>query len=251
MDKRIGAQLYTVRDFCKTEGDFDITLSKINEIGYKTIQVSGVGPIDADKIKAIADKYGLEIVCTHKSFADFTENLEKVIYEHKVLGCEIAGIGGIPMEYWDKVEEFVEIFNPIAEKVKKAGLQFAYHNHAFEFAKVGTEFKMDYLLKNTDPENFKLILDVYWLAIAGLDPAEFIEKASDRIAAIHFKDLTVDGNNSAMAEVMEGNLNWDKIIAASKKSTAKCALVEQDICKKDPFESLKISYNNLTKQGFC
>ena len=251
MDKRIGAQLYTVRDFCKTERELDRTLSKISEIGYKTIQVSGVGPIPPETIKKIADQYGLEIVCTHRGFEEFVDHLDALIDAHKVLDCKIVGFGGMPVEYRDQVEKFVEIFCPIAEKIKAAGLQFAYHNHAFEFVRMGNGFAMDYILKNTDPENFQLILDVYWLAVAGLDPAEFIGQVSDRIAALHFKDLGMKTDNSVvMTEVMEGNLNWDKIIAASEKSAAKYALVEQDFCDGDPFESLKISYHNLAKKGF-
>ena len=37
----IGAQLYTVRDFCKTPEDFAETLKKVADIGYRTVQVSG------------------------------------------------------------------------------------------------------------------------------------------------------------------------------------------------------------------
>lgn len=51
MDKRIGAQLYTLREFCQTAEDFDDTLKKVSEIGYKIIQVSGIGPISAADIK--------------------------------------------------------------------------------------------------------------------------------------------------------------------------------------------------------
>ena len=104
---------------------------------------------------------------------------------------------------------------------------------------------------HSDPDDFKFIVDTYWLAIAGQDPAEFIEKLGDRVAAVHFKDLTLDLNTPIMAEVMEGNLNWEKIFAACEKSGAQYALVEQDICQRNPFESMEISYNNLLKKGFC
>lgn len=249
MDKRIGAQLYTVRDFCQTESDFDESLAKIKEIGYKTVQVSGIGQISAEKVRSTADKYGLEIVCTHTPRTELEQNLDEVIYNHEVMGCKIIGLGGA--FGFASFEEFVKLYNPIAEKIKKAGFQFTYHNHAFEFARYGSGCIMDYLLENTDAECFKFILDVYWLAVAGIVPQDFITEHAERMAAIHFKDLTVEDNNAAMTEVMEGNLNWDKIIAASEKSSARYALVEQDICKRNPFESLKISYDNLTKKGFC
>ena len=250
MNKRIGAQLYTVRDFCKTEEEFNTSLSKIKNIGYSAIQLSGVGPIPAKRIKEIADSYNLEIMCTHKSITDFTDNLEQVIEDHRIFDCDIVGIGAMPYDYWNRVEEFIDIINPIAKKLKEAGLQFAYHNHAFEFGKMNGRHKMDYILENTDPEEFKFIVDVYWLAIAGIDPAEFLEKLGDRIAAIHFKDLTMEENSAIMAEVMEGNLNWNKIIAACEKIDAKYILVEQDNCQRDPFDCLETSYKNLKTKGF-
>ena len=44
MDKRIGAQLYTVREFAKTKEDLEKTFVKLKEIGYT------VGNIDATVI---------------------------------------------------------------------------------------------------------------------------------------------------------------------------------------------------------
>ena len=58
----IGAQLYTVRAFTQTEADFDSSMKKIREIGYSCVQVSGVGDIKAERLRAICDKYDLKIV---------------------------------------------------------------------------------------------------------------------------------------------------------------------------------------------
>ena len=71
--------------------------------------------------------------------------------------------------------------------------------------------------------------------------------------AIHFKDLRINPEKDftqEMAEVGEGNLDWDTIISACRKAETKWALVEQDTCPGDPFESLKISYDYLMKKGF-
>ena len=255
MDKRIGAQLYTIRDFCKTAEDFDASMKKVSEIGYKTVQVSGIGPIPAEKVKEITDKYGLEIVCTHKGYGDYTDNLDKVIADHKTMCCNILGLGAMPQETRNDPELFVKIINPIAQKIKDNGLQFAYHNHAFEFAKMSDgNYIMDYLLENTDADNFKLIVDVYWLAIAGINPSKFIKEYGLRIAAVHFKDLAVEcgscESSGIMAAIGEGNLDWDDIIAACQEAGVEYALVEQDICPRDPFDCFKSSYNYLTAKGF-
>ena len=251
MDKRIGAQLFTLRASCKTAEDLDASFAKLQKIGYKTIQVSGIGPIPAKVVRETADKYGLEIVCTHRGLDDFKDNLDGVIEDHKILGCKIIGLGSMPAAYKEDVKTFLEIINTAAKKLKEAGFQFAYHNHAFEFEKYDGKYLMDILIENTNPDEFKFIVDTYWLAIAGQNPAEFIKKLGKRVAAVHFKDLAMDGNTAIMAEVLEGNLDWDSIFAACEESAAEYALVEQDVCRRDPFESMEISYNNLAKKGFC
>ena len=99
MDKRIGAQLYTVRDFLKNEDDFYLSMKKIKEIGYKQVQASGVGIENAEYIKKVCDELQLEISCTHRPFDNYINNLEDEILYHKTLDCKIAGLGGMPKEY--------------------------------------------------------------------------------------------------------------------------------------------------------
>ena len=251
MDKRIGAQLFTLRASCKTAEDLDASFAKLQKIGYKTIQVSGIGPIPATVVKETADKYGLQIVCTHRSIDDFRDNLDGIIADQKAMDCKIAGLGSMPPAYKEDLKTFFEIVNTAAKKLKEEGLQFAYHNHAFEFEKYDGRYLMDMLIEDTNPDEFKFIVDTYWLAIAGQNPAEFIKKLGDRVAAVHFKDLAMDHNTAIMAEVMEGNLDWDSIFEACEQCGAEYALVEQDVCRRDPFESMEISYNNLVKKGFC
>ncbi|MBO5452349.1 MAG: sugar phosphate isomerase/epimerase [Clostridia bacterium] len=256
MDKRIGAQFYTVRDFCQTAEDLDATFEKVSSMGYKVAQMSGIGSIPAEEIKKSADKYNVEICCTHRGFDEFLpENIEKTIEFHKTIGCRIAGIGGLPMEYRGDVEsirKFIKQANKAAETLKENGLTFGYHNHCFEFIKFDGKYMMDYILEETNPEAFKFILDTYWLAYAGISVVDFMDKVSDRIAILHYKDLAIEnGYDIIMAEIGSGNLDWDKIIAKSFETSAEFAVVEQDTCKGNPFDSLKISYDYLAKKGFC
>ena len=251
MDKRIGAQLYTLRDFTQTEKDFEESMSKLHKIGYKAVQISAVGPIAPEKLKEICDKYGMAIGCTHKGFGDYTDNLEGMIDFHKKLGCDIAGLGSMPAEYCsvEKIPEFIEKMNVIAEKMNEHGIHFAYHNHHFEFEKMENgQLIMDYMVENG---KFDFIVDVYWLAFAGVNPAAYIRKMGKKAIVIHYKDLAVINREIVMAEVGEGNLDWDDIIKASEEAGSRWAMVEQDVCRRNPFESMEISYNNLVKKGFC
>ncbi|MBP3567540.1 MAG: hypothetical protein J6K04_00095, partial [Lachnospiraceae bacterium] len=88
MDKRIGAQYFTLREFIQTVEDFEETCRKVSEMGYKIVQISGT-PLKAADMKPILDKYGLEVMLTHRSWKDFRENLEDVIEYNKTLGNEL------------------------------------------------------------------------------------------------------------------------------------------------------------------
>ena len=59
MDNRIGAQFFTIRNFCKTIEDFEESCKKVSEIGYKVVQLSGIGDFKAEEVKAVLDKYHL------------------------------------------------------------------------------------------------------------------------------------------------------------------------------------------------
>lgn len=255
MDRRIGAQYYTLRASIKTIEDFDKTCRKVKEIGYKIVQISGT-PLSAAEMKAVLDKYDLKVVVTHLDFNDFLNNLDEVIEYNRTLGCELCGVGSMPMSYRNSVEglnQFIKELNEVAAKVRENGMYMGYHNHAFEFAKLDERRTMDRLIAETDPELVKFIVDVYWLQIGGVNPAEFIRKLGERAMAIHFKDLCINPNKNFdvdMAEIGEGNLDWDNIISACDDAGAKWALVEQDICNRDPFESMKMSYDYLQTKGF-
>ena len=251
MDRRIGAQLYTVRDLCKNEKGFEDTISRLSKIGYKTVQVSGIGPIAPEKIKSICDSYNMQIVCTHKSFDEYTKHCDEMIKYHKTIDCKIAGLGS-RMELADarstnEVIDEINKLNEIYDRLADAGIEFCYHNHAFEFMKFDSKYLMDYMLEYG---KFGFIVDVYWLAYAAQNPADFIRKIGKRARVVHFKDLRMNKNQSEFAEVMEGNLDWQDIISACDEAGTEAAMVEQDICHLDPVESLKISYNNLKTLGF-
>ena len=99
-------------------------------------------------------------------------------------------------------------------------------------------------------DNFKFILDVYWLSVAGINPAKFIKEHSDDIACIHLKDLMLQGNKPCYAPVGKGNLDWDEILSACEASGAMYGLVEQDTCDGDPFDCIKESYSYISNKGY-
>jgi len=255
MDKRIGAQYYTIRNFIKTIEDFDSSCKKIKDMGYKIVQISGTN-LPAEPMKEILDKYELECVLTHRKFDDFKEDINEVINYNKILGSKICGLGMMPVMYYESKEsvmQFIKEVKPICDAIKKEGMYFAYHNHAAEFMKRDGKLIFDYLVEETDPEIFNFTVDAYWCHVGGVDTVKVIEKLGKRAMVLHYKDYKVNEETkktAEMAEIGNGNLDWDLITAVGEKVGSLYAVVEQDICPADPFDSLKISYDYLATKGF-
>ena len=252
MDRRIGAQLYNVRKDTKTAEDLDQALERLHNMGYKTMQVSGVGPIPAEKIAEIAKKYDMEIMCTHRDYNEFADNLEETVKFHEALGCKLPGIGMLPGGFTRTeagFREFIRALKPIIEKMKEYGLPLLYHNHSFEFEKAKDGRTFFQML--VDETELDFIVDVYWVINAGINPAKLIRELGPRAKVIHFKDMCVKQNVPQMCPIMEGNIDWDDIIAACDEAGSLWAAVEHDICEDmDPYDSMEISYNNLKTKGF-
>lgn len=250
---KIGAQLYTVREFTQTSQNFASTIRKIAEIGYDCVQVSGISAeISAQEVTEICKANNVEIVITHTPLDRITNDTQQVIQDHKLMGAKYIGVGSLPWGTGNAKEgyvKFVKNFAPAAKAIKEAGLQFMYHNHDFEFMKFDGKTAMDYMADNFTDTGFTL--DTYWVQMGGGDPAWWINKLAGRVDVIHAKDLIIVDGNRQMCEVLEGNLNWCAIFEASKAAGVKYAMVEQDDCYgKDPFECLSISLTNLRQCGF-
>lgn len=246
--KFVAAQLYTLRDYLKTPEDIENTLKKVKEMGYSSVQVSGMGTIDPVRLKRITDDLGLTICITHTPADRLKNDLNAVIKEHKLWNCEYVGLGCMPGEYSRSREgysAFARDFSVIAGKLAENGLKFAYHNHRFEFEKFDGVTGMDILFNESDPDTFGFEIDTYWVQAGGADPVEWIKKVKGRMGVIHLKDMVIKNNEQIYAEVGEGNLNWGSILKACRDTGVKWYAVEQDECQRDPFESISISLRNL------
>lgn len=249
----IGAQLYTVRDFCKTLPDIVQSTRKVADIGYTAVQLSGFGPVQpADVAKVMAD-CGLTVASSHTSWDRFLNDLDAVIEEHKLWGCKHLAIGGLPREYHnaDGVKRFLDELAPVAERLAQEGMDFSYHNHNHELARYGDKTWLEMLYERANPEHLKAEIDTYWIQAGGGDPAAWIRKCAGREPLLHLKDMVVTPEREQrFAEVGEGNLNWPAILEAAREGGVEYYLVEQDRCyDRDPFESLAISYRNLVAMG--
>lgn len=253
MASKIAAQLYTVRQACQTPADFADTVRRVAEIGYESVQLSGhAKEITDEEIKAACDAAGVAICATHVPFEMMRDDLEGVVAMHRLFDCRYAGIGGAPREAQESAESwsaFAREASEVAKAMAEHGLVFVYHNHSHELAKFGDRTALQILLEDSDPEYFMFEPDTYWLQHGGASPVAWLKLMRRRAPVVHFKDMAMRGREQLFAEIGEGNLDWEGILAACTEIGAQYYIVEQDTCQRDPFESLKISFDNLKAMG--
>ncbi|MCP4403080.1 MAG: sugar phosphate isomerase/epimerase [bacterium] len=257
---KLAVQMYTVREFTQTAEGLAESLKKIRDIGYSAVQISAIGDISDADVKAMVDDAGLTVCSTHVRPTEAPWNdLEAVIEQHELWNCKHVAVGIMPEEYRDGQEDsfkrFAEEASKVGEKLHTAGFTFSYHNHSFELLRFGKQTGLDIIYDESDPKYLQAEIDTYWIQHGGGDSVEWIEKVSGRMPVVHFKDMAVkvDGKSACgeqlMAEVGEGNLYWPNILDACEDAEVEWYTVEQDVCQRDPFESLKISYDNLRAMG--
>jgi len=249
----VGAQLYTVRDFCKTLPDLTESAKKVADMGYTSVQLSGIGEIDPKEIAKVMQDNGLTVAATHKGWDGFLNELDALIEEHKIYDCKHLAIGGLPGEYRsvEGVKRFIDELGPVAEKLAAEGMDFSYHNHNQELVRYGDRTWLAMVYEDSDPAVLKAEIDTYWIQAGGGDPVAWVKKCAGREPLLHLKDMCImPDREQRFAEIGEGNLNWPEILKAADEGGVEFYLVEQDKCYDlDPFESLKISYDNLKAMG--
>ena len=258
--EKIGVQLYTVRDEMKR--DFDGTIAKVAAIGYREVEFAGYFDHTPQQVRATLDHNGLTAPSVHVDYKSLGEKFPQVIADSKVIGHQYIVNPWIDDDIRkdpDGWKRAAEVFNKCGEACKKAGLQFAYHNHHFEFIQVHGKYAYDIILEETDPKLVQMEMDLCWMTVAHQDPLKYFSRYPGRFPMVHVKDIkTVPPPDKPgepadfekvfpqMTSVGSGSIDWKKIFEHSNEAGIKHYFVEQDY-PKDPFENIKASYVYLDK----
>lgn len=258
---RVGLQLYTVRGEMKN--DFEGTIAKVAATGYKEVEFAGYYDHSPKDVRALLDKDGLTAPSTHIAYPILENKLPETIdaahtIGHKFIVCPWIDEKQRNADGWKRA---AELFNKTGEATHKAGIQFAYHNHSFEFSPVeGLDGKTayEYLLTATDPHSVKMEMDLCWISVAGQDPVSYFNKYPGRFPMVHVKDYVNDPNATSsyagatgsvvfkgrLADVGKGQIEWKRIFSRAQHAGIQHYFVENDDAKQ-PFEDIKISYDYL------
>lgn len=281
---KIGVQAMMLKTKFEELGAYE-TLKKVNEIGFHCIELSQI-EMNATNIKEIeraCEDFNIEIAAMSAALQgnpgmkmeNLSDDYEKIVQDCKTLHCGFLRIGMLPFQCMgslEKIEAFCKEMNAMAKRLHADGIKLYYHNHHIEFQKYEGKYLLDIIREEADQVGFEI--DVHWVQRGGLNPVSLLKTYAGVVDLIHLKDYRIGQlpqdafaslakgdfmkfmdafqNVVEFAEIGEGNLDFKAIITQGLASGAKYFLIEQDnTYGLDPFDSLKISYDNLLAMGYA
>lgn len=230
--KPFGLQLYTLRDVLPA--DPKGILKQVAAFGYKQIESYEGNQgmfwgMSNTAFKTYIDELGMTMVSSHYDIdKDFDRKAaEAAAIGMKYLICPYKG----EQTSLDAFKKIAIEFNLKGEICKKYGLRFAYHNHGYSFKKLEGQYPQDVMMTETDPDLVDFEMDIYWVVVAGEDPAAWLKKYPKRFRLCHVKDYSktpVTNNSSNSVNLGTGTIDFGSILKAAKANGMQYYIVEQE-----------------------
>lgn len=248
--KRIGIQLYTLRD--DAHRDLEGTLTSIANAGYKEVELlasmHNFG-MPAPQLRALLDRLGMTAPSTHIGAENF-DNLNAVFDEAGTLGHQYIVLASLPYEpgkaTLDDYRRWSDRLNEAGRQARARNLWMAFHDEAYDFSpRIEGQNQYDILADRTDPSLVRLQLDTGNAAIGGRDPLDLMRKYGSRYYLFHIKDAARIGAPND-TDLGTGAVDFKQILAMAGDTTDKHFYVEQETYPGAPLDSAKRDFAYLS-----
>ncbi|OOQ57178.1 sugar phosphate isomerase/epimerase family protein [Mucilaginibacter pedocola] len=252
---QLSVQLYTIRD--AINNDFEGSLKQLASIGFKNVETAfWPKEITDEHAAAVLKSLGLKISSCHTDIPT-KDNIAKLAALANGYNCKTIIWHGWPEDKrhstLEGTRELISIYNKANKLAKDNGLRFGLHNHWWEYRNhVGGKLVYEILHEELDADIF-FETDVYWVKVAGQNPATILQKLKNRIRFIHLKDGPAEFNDKLLSDspdpmtpLGQGTQNIPAIINASS-ANVEYMVLELDKSIIDVFDALKQSYDYLAK----
>lgn len=265
----VALQLYSVRD--ALAADFLGTLKAVKAMGYDGVEFAGLHGNSFAQVDAWCKEVGLQVVSAHVPFNDLLNNGQELIAGYKALGAKQVVIPSMPKDLRPEsgnFDQFMEGTKKIGEMCKAQGMLLGYHNHDFEFQKIGDQYVLDVLYQEVSSDLLQTQIDTCWANVGGVNPSEYVLQYAGRVYTVHIKDFVGQKNDNMYAligvkddaekkaatqqefelrPVGYGVQDVPAILKASARAGAEWVIVEQDrpSMEKTPMECAELSITYL------
>jgi sugar phosphate isomerase/epimerase len=256
--KKLGLQLYSLRE--QLPKDVRGTIAKVAQAGYSEVETYGYSlehkfwGLSPKEFKDLLTEHKLTAPSGHYGMDTFLgggsqDELKSYIEAANIVGGEYIAIpylGDSLRKTADDWKKLADKMNEAAAICKASGLKLAYHNHNFEFDKVGDVTGYDLLLQGTDPKSVQFELDLYWVVRSGKDPIKLFTDHPGRFPMWHVKDMDKK-DNTINTEIGTGTIDFKSIYKDAKLAGLEHLIVEQENFSLDPYVSIKQSADYIKK----
>lgn len=262
----VALQLFSIRG--ELEKDFEGALKSVKSFGYDGVEFAGLYGRSACEVKTLLDDVGLKAVSAHVPIDEMLQDPDGIMELYSEVGCKFIAVPHLDEKRRNGGDEYgqtLEDMRMLTACAEKHGLVFMYHNHDFEFKKVGEKYALDVLLEELP--DISLELDTCWAAVAGAEPAEYMKNYAGRSPVVHLKDYSLVGKKPEdIFCIMEsggdardkngvfgfrpcgyGMNDIEAILDSADETNAQWLVVEQDapMADKTPLECAEMSVKYL------
>jgi sugar phosphate isomerase/epimerase len=250
--KRIGIQLYTLRDAARA--DLDRTLGDIAAAGYTDVEMLmslrnfNRSPTE---VRRMLDAHGLRAPSTHIGTATLA-NVDGAVEEARVLGHRYLILADLPADARRSLDAFAayaDRLNRAGEAARKHDLWIAWHDEADDFKTFNGQQGYDALVTKLDPSLVRLQLDTGNAAVGGRDPLDLMKRYGDRYYSFHIKDAPGIPSPHDV-ELGKGIVDLRGILSRVKNLDDKYFYVEQETYAGTPLEAVQRDFAYLSKLEF-
>lgn len=234
-----GLQLYSLRESFKA--DVAASLDKVKALGIREVELASNYQLKPEQLLGLLRERGLSAVSGHYQYPAMQKDIEGAVAEAKALGLKYVACPWIPHPDTGFDEETcrraIADFNRWGEAFAKEGIRFAYHPHGFEFLPHREGRMLDLLIRETKPEAVSFEMDVFWIAQAGEDPVQWLEKYPNRWVLLHLKDLRKGAAvglvpkrvaKTDQVALGTGVVDWPKVLRVASKIGVKHYFIEDE-----------------------
>jgi len=226
----VSFQLYSARKF----PPLDAQLAYLAKLGFRNVEPYGGLFAEPDALREGLKNYKLAAPTAHVGIDRLRSDVDSVAKIAKDFDIKVVIVPAVPNEErksdaagWEKLGKELSGYQ---KKLAEKGIDFAWHNHAFEFAKLPDgSYPLDHIFSAAPGLLWQA--DIGWIEWAGESAADWIAKYKDRVIALHVKDLAPKGENAeeaGQADVGHGVLDWKKLMPAVKAPSVRYLVLEHD-----------------------
>lgn len=250
--QRVGIQLYSLRDDARR--DLERTIADIAGMGYKDVELLGsmnnFGMPPA-QLRAVLDRNGLRAPSTHVS-GTALDDLDRQLDDARTLGHDYLIVASLPISGPRTVDDYrrwADRLNESGRRARERNVWVGFHNHANDFAPIGGVVPYDVLMDRTDAAVTRMQLDTGNIAMAGLDPHEYMRRYGPRYWSFHIKDVPRMGATQD-TELGKGTIDFPRLLKSIDRIDEKHLFVEQETYPGAPVESMRRDFEFISRVEF-